>query len=510
LDETVELFELDTASFVDELSQYGTSNLERLSGAGSGQLAYVIYTSGSTGQPKGVMVEHRHWNVYFTNACSIYQIVDSDRVLQFSSVSFDIFVEELSLSLLSGGSLFLSCSKKMPSATDFLQEVSLYEVTVVSLPTAYWQYLCDEPNTIEQFEKTALRLLITGGEVLPKKSLCKWQKRTKEALRLLNTYGPTESTVIVTYYDVTRYESVDISVPIGSALANTQLLIMSQAQKLVAKGCIGELCIGGGSVARGYLNQSEITAERFIPNPFSDDPSSRLYKTGDLVRYLPDGNLEFIGRIDDQVKIRGFRIELGEIESQLSSCAQVASSLVLAREDDEPGQKKLVAYVVAKESGYSLDDTSLVIELRRALEKSLPDYMIPSAFVVMGDWPLTANGKIDKKALPAPDGSLVQGEYVAPTTETERTLVDIWAKLLKLESQSISVTASFFELGGHSLLIIKQISQIKYDLGINLSVSQLFGLTDIRAISKVIDLLRLKLMTECSMKNSGKTIQVEF
>jgi acyl carrier protein len=282
--------------------------------------------------------------------------------------------------------------------------------------------------------------------------------------------------------------SVDIhasSIPIGQPINGTSVYVLSDQGELVPQCSIGELYIGGAGLARGYLNQPELTAERFIPNPFSDTPDDRLYKTGDLVRYLPDGNLEFIGRIDDQVKIRGFRIELGEIESTLSECEGVTSSLVLSRED-EPGHKRLVAYVVVSAID-TIDESVFVSSLRVSLQDTLPDYMMPSAFVLLNKFPLTANGKIDKQALPAPDGSNVLGEYVAPESETEKALVSIWAKLLKLDADSISVKSNFFELGGHSLLAVRLVSEIRTQLHQELSVKVVFESSTIQELAKQID-----------------------
>ncbi len=483
--DNVQLFTLDSDSFFQSLQSYSKDNLALSEDQNSSNLAYVIYTSGSTGKPKGVMVEHGHWDAYQASIHSIYQLVETDKVLQFSSVSFDIFVEEFSASLLNGACLHMVNSTMVPSAEDFWQNIRSNEITIVSLPTAYCHYLGGDSNFLSELDTTSLRLLITGGESLSINFINKWQKAINQDIRLLNTYGPTEATVISTSYEVAQNKRYSAPVPIGRALDNSKILVLSQSHQLVPYNCIGELYLGGLSLARGYLNQLELTKERFIKNPFSDNPNDRLYKTGDLVRYLSDGNLEFIGRIDDQVKIRGFRIELGEIENQLSQNDDVAASFMLVRED-EPEEKRLVAYVVAKETEV-LDEATFIHSLREDLQTTLPDYMLPFAFVILEQLVLTPNGKVDKKALPAPDGSYNQGEYIAPKNDTEKNLVKIWAKLLKLDAETISVTANFFALGGHSLLAVRLVSEIRTQLQQELAIKVIFESSSIQTLALQID-----------------------
>jgi amino acid adenylation domain-containing protein len=384
-------------------------------------------------------------------------------VLASTSLNFDLSIFEMFTPLVTGGRCLIVESILSLLTNDYSQQnISLIN-TVASGITAILK------------EKAIPDSVITinlAGEVL-KKVLVDSLYDSYSLEKVVNLYGPSEDT---TYSLFSLVEKDGREPAIGRPISNTTIYVLDKSGELAPIGTIGELYLGGAGLARGYLNQPALTAERFVQNPFSDKPNDRLYKTGDLVRYLPDGNLEFIGRIDDQVKVRGFRIELGEIESQLSQCDSVAACLLLARED-ELGQKRLVAYVVAKTNdnvNEALDDTTFVRELREQLQNIIPDYMVPSAFVVMDEFPLTANGKVDRETLPAPDGTLLQGEYVAPATETEHILVEVWAKLLKLESKSISVTANFFELGGHSLLISQIIHEAENKYGFILKVKDFF------------------------------------
>ncbi|WP_284192698.1 AMP-binding protein, partial [Vibrio zhanjiangensis] len=314
--------------------------------------------------------------------------------------------------------------------------------------------------------------------------------------RLFNHYGPTE-THVVTLCEVTDFHHAGSAASIGQLLGNTEGYVLSPEQQLVPIGVSGELCIGGVGLARGYLNRPELTADKFIAHPFSDDPEARLYRTGDLVRWLPDGNLAFLGRLDHQVKIRGFRIELGEIESELLREPSVKEAVVLARED-RGGDKRLVAYVTEAEVPEALDEDALIESLKQRLKAVLPDYMVPSAFVVLEQLPLTPNGKVDRKALPEPDLAQVTGAYEAPQSLTEARLAELWQTLLHLHSP-VSRDAHFFELGGHSLLGVRLLASIREQFALDIPIKTLFAQPILSELAAALD-------AEASM--AGQGIQV--
>ncbi|CAA9299457.1 Polyketide synthase modules and related proteins, partial [uncultured Leptolyngbya sp.] len=324
------------------------------------------------------------------------------------------------------------------------------------------------------------RALIIGGEALSKKSISFWQTHAPET-RLVNEYGPTETVVGCCIYEVPTQTSLSGLVPIGRPIANTQLYILDRFLQPVPIEVAGELHIGGDGLARGYLNRTELTVQKFLPNPFSDEPGSRLYKTGDLARYLPDGNIEFLGRIDNQVKIRGFRIELGEIEAVLRQNRAVQDAVVIDQEYGS-GDKRLVAYVVPSQE-HALSTS----ELRRYLKQKLPDHMIPSAFVQLEALPLTPNGKVDRRALPVPDSTRVDLEeaFVAPRTPVEKVLVEIWAEVLGVER--VGIHDKFLELGGHSLLAIRIVSRLRDTLKVELPISSLFASPTVAELAQRIE-----------------------
>ncbi|MDX2093724.1 MAG: amino acid adenylation domain-containing protein, partial [Kofleriaceae bacterium] len=418
--------------------------------------AYVIYTSGSTGRPKGVVVEHRMAVNMVLGLGALEEIQPRDRVLQFTSLSFDPSVQELFTPLVHGATAVVR-GPEVPSAEELLGP-AYAGVTIMNLTTAYWHALA--PANLP----TALRLVVFGGErALPA------HVRTWSALgttcRLLNLYGPTEGTIAATGAfvagDVLRPGR---EVPIGRPLPNYQVHVLDERGQPVPVGVPGELYIGGAGVARGYLDQPALTAERFVAHPGGE---GRVYRTGDKVRWFADGQLEYLGRIDQQVKIRGFRIELGEIESVLAAHPAVGEVAVMARED-APGDKRLVAYVIAREGEGALD----VEALRTHLAASLPAYMVPSAFVMLDALPLTPNGKLDLKALPAPDVNLAQREYAAPRTEVETLLTQVWSELLGVER--VGVHDDFFALGGHSLLVMRLVAWVRKALGVEVSMRAVF------------------------------------
>ena len=462
-------------------------------------LAYIIYTSGSTGQPKGVMIEHRSVVNYILTTIREYGITSEDQILQFSSICFDASVEEIFVSLLSGATLVLRTEEMLRSSEYFWQCCQKWQLTVLGIPTAYWHQLASEltPDTLPILSK--IKLIVIGGEAIQPAKVQQWQTVTGQyspLSRLLNAYGPTEATIAATFSEFTSPTITNI--PIGRPISNTQVYILDACLQPVPVGVAGELHIGGMGLARGYFNRPELTQEKFIPNSFEKDEvipptplnkggnePSKLYKTGDLCRYLTDGNIEYLGRIDNQVKIRGFRIELGEIETVLSQHNAVKTAVVIAQED-ETNQKRLVAYIIPQIEIISTpkEQNSLnVTELRQFLKAKLPEYMIPSAFVILESLPLTPNGKTDYRALPAPEFQS-QEQYIAPRNPIEEILSSIWAKVLKVAQ--VGIHDNFFELGGHSLLATQLISRIREAFQVEMPLRELFVAPTIAELSQEI------------------------
>jgi len=442
-------------------------------------LAYVIYTSGSTGQPKGVLVSHGSISGHCRNAQRCYELDSRDVVLQFASLSFDVSLEEILPTLIVGARLVISGANVWQPA-EFHRKISEFGLTVLNLPTAYWQELAREwagvPELVPNIQP---RLFIVGGDTMLPDVLKLWQRTPLNSIRLLNAYGPTETTITATAFETALRpgeNTTDQRVPIGRPLANRAIYILDQHDNPVPIGVHGHLHIGGAGLARGYLNRPELTAEKFIPDPFSAVPGARMYKTGDLARYRPDGNIEFLGRADHQVKIRGFRIELGEIEAALSQHSAVREAVVMDRED-APGEKRLVAYVVAD---------STADELRHFLKDKLPEHMVPAVVVLLDALPLMPNGKVDRRALPAPDRSRPELEkaFVAPRDDLELQLAHIWEEVLGV--RPVGVRDNFFELGGHSLLAVRLFALIEKRLGKKLPLTAIFQGATVEHLAAVL------------------------
>ncbi|BAZ14320.1 amino acid adenylation domain-containing protein [Calothrix sp. NIES-4071] len=413
-------------------------------------LAYVIYTSGSTGKPKGVLVAHQGLCNLAQAQISTFDVQPDSRVLQFASFSFDASISEIVMALCAGATLCLGTRESLLPGRNLMQLLQNERITHVTLsPSA----LAAMP--IVGFPD--LRTIIVAGEACPPDLVNQWSSER----RFINGYGPTESTVCTTTAVCTNSKSQP---PIGRPIANIQVYILDRHLQPVPIGVPGELHIGGAGLARGYLNRPELTQEKFIPNPFSKEDSARLYKTGDLARYLLDSNIEYLGRIDQQVKIRGFRIELGEIEALLSQHNQVQEAVVVVK--DELGNKRLVAYIVPNHEAPSTS------ELRSYLKEKLAEFMIPSAFVMLEFLPLTPNGKVDRKALSRQEIAHSELDFVAPRTPVEEILADIWAEILRVER--VGVYHNFFELGGHSLLATQVISRIQDALQVKIPLRTLF------------------------------------
>jgi amino acid adenylation domain-containing protein/non-ribosomal peptide synthase protein (TIGR01720 family) len=435
-----------------------------LSDASPSNLAYVIYTSGSTGRPKGVMITHQGLVNYLSWATKAYSIAEGKGVPVHSSLAFDLTITSLLAPLVAGQHVVLLKEQEealtaLGDALSSGNSFSLVKITPAHL-SVLEQVLQTQTGT-PSYPAT----LVVGGEALSGESLTYWREHAPETL-VVNEYGPTETVVGCCVYTRRAVEIGSGAVPIGRPIANTELYILDERLEPVAIGVRGELYIGGRGVGRGYLSRPELTAERFLPHPYSIEPGARLYRTGDIARYLPDGNIEYIGRIDEQVKVRGYRIELGEIEAVLTQHSAVREAVALLREDVF-GEKRLVTYVVTS------DERQLTSsELRSYLQEQLPAYMIPSAFVPMDELPLTPNGKLDRKALPAPESSLESADkYVAARTPTEELLASIWSEVLRVER--VGVNDNFFELGGDSILSVQIIARANR-AGLRLTPKQLF------------------------------------
>ncbi len=420
-------------------------------------LAYIIYTSGSTGEPKGVQIPHRAVVNLFASMTRMPGLEQTDTVLGLTTLSFDISVVELFLPLTVGATLELVSREDAVDVHRLISKINESGVTVIQATPATWQMLVESG-----WEGAPNLKLISGGDLLPRDLAAELLPRCGS---LWNLYGPTETTIWSTH---SRVDRVQGAVPIGRPFANTQCYILDDHMDLVPQGVPGELYIGGDGLACGYRNRPEITRERFVGNPFRDSSASMLYRTGDLVRHLPDGSLDILGRIDHQVKIRGFRIELGEIESVLARHPEIAEAVVVARED-RPGDKLLVAYIVP-----ATDSPPTIGDLREFVAASLPDYMIPAAFVCLDAFPLTPNRKIDRKALPAPEGQQLSSSkaFVAPRNERERVLASIWEDVLAVDN--IGVDDNFFELGGHSLLATRLVTRVRSKMRLTLPLRQVF------------------------------------
>ncbi|HYP38956.1 MAG TPA: amino acid adenylation domain-containing protein, partial [Chloroflexia bacterium] len=454
-------------------------------------VAYTIYTSGSTGLPKGVLVPHQGLCNVITEKIRTYGVRPDSCVLQFVAFSFDVSVAEVFTALVSGARLCLGTPDDLlpgPALVELLQKQA---VTTILMPPSVL-------NSLPDAELPALQSIVVGGENCSAEVVARWAP----GRRFFNTYGPTEATICNT---IVECVPDDRKPPIGRQIANTWIYLLDKHGQPVPTGVAGEMHIGGAGLTRGYHRRPDLTAERFIPNPFVSTEyripgaelrqhsvlgtrysalSTRLYKTGDLARYLPDGSIEFLGRRDHQVKIRGFRVEIGEIEVALSAHPTVREGVVVAREDT-PGNKRLVAYVVPEPG-----EECVAGDLRAYLRGQLPDYMVPSTYVQLEALPLSPNGKVDRGALPAPTtGRVEEGDaFDTPGTPVEKGLAEIWAEVLGLPSEQIGVQDSFFELGGHSLLVTQVMTRIRSAFGVDLPLRSLFEEPTMAGLARMIEL----------------------
>jgi amino acid adenylation domain-containing protein len=446
--------------------------------------AYVIYTSGTTGRPKGVQIPHAALANYVEAACGYFGITAGDRVLQFSTISFDTSVEEIFCTLTTGATLVLRTDAMIDSIPAFLGACERARISVVDVPTAYWHTIVSQLDEQGVRSLHAVRLVVIGGEQALAPAVARWSKVVGDRIRLVNAYGPTETTIAATMCDLPargsgRQGEAD-RVPIGRPVPGLNVHVLDEFRQRVPVGATGELFVGGAGLARGYLGDEQLTQARFVQDPFATHGNARLYRTGDLVRYRADGLLEYMGRADQQVKIRGYRIELGDVEAAISRHPSVLECAVAAREDT-PGDRRLVAYAVLR------GDAPLTLEgMRTALRSSLPEYMHPAAIVTLPRLPLSANGKVDRRSLPAPvEAAARDRTIVSPRTDLEAALVALFREVLGLEQ--VSVTDDFFELGGHSLLATQLLSRINRGLEIELSLRQLFGAPTVERLAIVAE-----------------------
>jgi amino acid adenylation domain-containing protein len=490
---------LDDDSFQQQLQTQSTQNPKAKElGLTSSHLAYVIYTSGSTGRPKAIAMPHMPLvNLMVAIPLQAPILKGPQTLIQFSSISFDMSFTDMFLAFLGGGRLVLIHSDIQSNVQAFVRVIEEYHISALNLPYSMLQMMseyCEQTRTV----LPTLRGIISTAEQLKITPSIRAFFNAQADTQLMNHYGPSEThvvTIMTLINDPLSWgEFPDIGKPINNVLCH----VLNENMQIVPVGVDGHLYLGGDCLARGYVNQSELTADRFVSNSFDGNNNAlnnkRLYKTGDLVRWSSTGVLEYRGRIDRQVKIRGFRIELGEIESVLRKCVEVKDAIVLAK-DSTTGDKRLVAYVVT--DSVNLTETSVIFvtarhafieSLHQLLNKTLPDYMVPGAFILLGKLPFTPNGKVDRNALPEPDISKQKFSYVAPRTETEKMLCEIWQEVLGVER--VGITDNFFQLGGYSLLAMRVMTKFNLVSDIKLPLRSLFSDATVLGVASIIESAR--------------------
>jgi amino acid adenylation domain-containing protein len=459
------------------LESESTENPENVTQAED--LAYLMYTSGSTGQPKGVGVPHRAINRLVRNT-NYVKLDESDRVAQISNASFDAATFEIWGALLNGSRVVVLEKETALSPKELKKQLVEHEISAMFLTTALFnQTALSRPEIF-----ASLKYMIFGGDTADPRAVHRVLGEGRPE-HLVNAYGPTENTTFTTWYDAQESDIGARMIPIGQPLSNTEVWVLDQQSRMVPVGVPGELCIGGDGLARGYIRRPELTAEKFVPHPYSRNAGARLYRTGDLVRYREDGNIEFLKRMDQQVKVRGFRVELGEIESTLNQYRAVMESIVVDRKDSS-GDIRLIAYFVPE---VGVEPTSL--ELLTFLQEKLPSYMLPSAFMAIKEIPLTPNGKVDRRALPAPEQIEVStAGFIAPRTEMEQLVAEIWCEILGITQ--VGADSNFFDLGGHSLLATRVMNRIRERCGVELPLRVLFEFPTVVSLAAKLDDARPK------------------
>ena len=467
----------------EELSKFSQENKKKVHPTSNSRtnlnpnnLMYVIYTSGTTGNPKGVLIEHKNVVRLLFNDAFQFDFSEKDVWTMFHNFNFDFSVWEMYGALLYGGKLIIVPSEIAKDTVSFSDLIIENGVTVLNQTPSAFYNLSEVFRTNHTNNNHHLRYVVFGGEALQPSKLVWWHEHYRQT-KLVNMYGITETTVHVTYQEIGSKEIENGISTIGKPIPTLSCYILGEQQQLCAVGQEGELYVGGLGVARGYLNREELTKEKFITNPYK--PTERLYKTGDLGRWREDGNLEYLGRIDDQVKIRGYRIELGEIEQAISSHEASGQVVVIARAINNTSDKELIAYTTGEATAEELKDY---------LKERLPQYMVPNYYVKLESIPLTSNGKVDRKALPDPEGTgMQQVTYIAPRTETEKQLVRIWSTVLGVEESTLSIKADFFDLGGHSIKAIRLLGQVHKQLGVKIALKDLFTHPTIEQLGKLIN-----------------------
>jgi amino acid adenylation domain-containing protein len=445
--------------------------------------ACVMYVSGCNGKLNGIAITHRNLVTHSLAISETWELTVSDRLLLIPSISYNSFIESLFPSWIAGAIAILQSQELQNSTAQFFSFISQQQITVVNLPTSFWYELVKEPSISPQTLPVSLRLVMVGGEKVSRNAYLTWVEKVGKQVRWLNAYGLLETTLTATVYEpeaATEASNTRSEIPIGRAIANTKIYILDQRSQPLPIGITGEIYIGGIGVAQGYFNRTELTSEKFIPNPFSGESGSYLYRSGDFGRYLSDGNIEFVDRRDNQVKIRGFRIELAEIETILAHYPGVQETVVIAKED-VPGDKSLVAYLVPKQG-----ETFESKQLLSFLQQKLPEHLLPSAFVIVDSLPLNANGQVDRQALPAlnPTNSKIEKIFAKAEDPLQIQLTEIWENVLGIHP--IGITDNFFDLGGHSLIAVRLFAEIEKIFGKTLPLSILLQSPTIEQLANLI------------------------
>lgn len=445
-------------------------------------LCYVIFTSGSTGVPKGAAVSHKGWTNLLHWFITEFEINPRDRNLIISSFSFDLTQRAIAMSLITGGELHLLNSSYYDPDL-ITKTIDQEQITLMNCaPSTFYPLIENkDQQTLKKF--SSLRVLFLGGEAISASRLKNWVETEHCNARIGNVYGAAECTDVSSFYVLTHYDQyIKSSVPAGKPIFNTQVYILDEELKLVPKGFVGEICIAGIGVGKGYINDEALTTEKFVQNPFNRGTNDTLYRTGDLGRFLPDGNIEFIGRVDQQIKIRGLRIDLGDIETAIRQNQHLKEGIVIVKNFSDNDQR-LIAYIVKKEETDNLSDEDIINRVREFLNEKLPGYMVPSLFYVLGELPLTPNGKIDRNALPDPESSKDEAED-SENREVELLLLKVFAETLKIKK--VDIDDNFFRIGGHSLLAAQVVSSVSQSLKIELAQVDLLANPTVRGFARRI------------------------